>query len=63
MYLPKGLSRQSLLNNIWLFLTMPSQLLDGFLAFPQVTRLVANALELNHFGSKQNNTQEESARH
>ena len=62
MYLPKGLFRQPLLNNFWLFLTKLLQLLDGFLAFLWVTRLVVNALELIHFGSKHNNTKKRECR-
>ena len=54
----KRLLSTSIANNVWLFLTKCSQLLDGFLPFPLVAQLVVNTLELIHFGSMQNNTKE-----
>ena len=46
MYLLDSLSRQPFLDNFWLFLTKFSQLLDGFLAFPKMIRLIVYTLEL-----------------
>ena len=39
----------AILNDFQLLLAKLSQILDGFLPFPQVTRLVEFALELIHF--------------
>ena len=49
MYLSKGLFQQPLLDDLRLLLVKLSQLLDTFLSFPQVTRLIVDALELLHF--------------
>ena len=47
MYLPDSLQRQAL-----------SQLLDGFLTFPKMIRLVADILELIQFGDTLDNKQQ-----
>ena len=60
VYLPDSSSQQPLLNDFWCLITKLSQLLDGFLPFPQVTKLVVNTLEFIHFGKTRSNTQERS---
>ena len=51
MHLPDSLPRQPFLDDCWFFFAKLSQLLDSFLAFPKVIRLVVDILELIHFGN------------
>ena len=44
MYLPECLSRLPLFNDFRFFFAVFSQLLDGFLTFPNMIRLVENLI-------------------
>ena len=57
MYLPDSLPRQPFLGDCWFFLAKLSQLLNGFLTFPEMNRFIVNILELIHFGNTLDNTQ------
>ena len=62
MYLPDSLPKQLFLDDCRLFLAKLSQLLDGFLAFSKMIRLIVNILELIHFGNTLDNKQEKECK-
>ena len=57
MYLLDSLPRQPFLDNCWFFLAKLLQLLDGFLAFPKMIRLIVDIFKLIHFGNTLDNNQ------
>ena len=58
MHLPDSLSRQSFLDNCWVFFAKLSQSSDGFLTCSKMIILIADILELIHFGNTLDNKQE-----
>ena len=45
MYLPECLSRQPLFNHLGFFFAVFLQLVDGFLTFPKMIRLVVDLID------------------